>query len=241
MIVYKIQNKINGKIYIGQTIKTLDERMKGHLLKKNNHAIHRAIKKYGIENFNFETMAYCDTRKHLNFLEKFYIGLYQCKSPNGYNLTDGGEGTSGHKFIDTKKFTENRKQCWRNPKYRENMAKKHWSKFPEKLEAVKNKISKFTKKMHEDGILGGYRGGGIKTEESRAKASASAKKKWSDPKYRIKMSEAHKGKKATEETKRKMSLAGKGRIVSEETGNKISDAKKRGWAKRKGELQCAAL
>jgi hypothetical protein len=86
MIVYKTTNLINGKTYIGQTTKdVVDYLGSGVILSK-------AIKKYGRENFEKEEIASCYTKKDLDFLEKFFIRYFNCKVPNGYNLTDGGEG-----------------------------------------------------------------------------------------------------------------------------------------------------
>ena len=48
MIIYKITNNINNKIYIGQTTRTLEERIAEHK-RKRNPLISKAIKKYGIE------------------------------------------------------------------------------------------------------------------------------------------------------------------------------------------------
>ena len=93
MIIYKIENKINGKIYIGQTTVELKERIKGH--KYANYYIGRAIREYGIENFAIDIIEKCKTLDELNEREVFWISYYNCKVPNGYNLTDGGEGTPG--------------------------------------------------------------------------------------------------------------------------------------------------
>lgn len=57
--IYKIENKLNGKKYIGQTIKSLEKRFSQH---KNNYtksyfsqlALYQAFQKYGIDNFSFE-------------------------------------------------------------------------------------------------------------------------------------------------------------------------------------------
>ena len=58
MIIYKITNTINNKIYIGQTTRTLKERIadykKEAIYKPNNRPISRAINKYGIENFKLD-------------------------------------------------------------------------------------------------------------------------------------------------------------------------------------------
>ncbi len=117
MIIYKITNLINGKIYIGQTQKTLEERMQGH--KHGKILIDDEIKKYGIENFSYEVVEKCQTIDELNEREKFWIEKLNCKYPNGYNVDDGGSGfiynrfknkinfdSSKIKFIGTKEFID---------------------------------------------------------------------------------------------------------------------------------------
>jgi group I intron endonuclease len=90
MIIYKVLNKINGKIYIGQDSKDRPKYLgSGQLIKK-------ALRKYGKENFVKETIGYCDDKEELNFAEKFYIDFFKSKVPNGYNITDGGEGVLGY-------------------------------------------------------------------------------------------------------------------------------------------------
>ena len=88
--IYKITNKLNGKVYIGQS-RDIDARWRQHINAKDNYAIHNAIKKYGKENFSFEVLLECPAEM-LNVWERDMIALYDCISPNGYNLTEGGEG-----------------------------------------------------------------------------------------------------------------------------------------------------
>ena len=88
--IYLITNNINGKQYIGQSI-DIDTRWRQHCNAKDNFAIHNAIKKYGKENFSFEVLLECPVDM-LNVWERDMIALYDCISPNGYNLTEGGEG-----------------------------------------------------------------------------------------------------------------------------------------------------
>ena len=54
--IYKITNKINNKIYIGKTTRTVEQRYKEHLAdsKRVRSYLHNAIQKYGSENFNVE-------------------------------------------------------------------------------------------------------------------------------------------------------------------------------------------
>ena len=77
MLVYKISNDINGKVYIGITEQTLETRWKGHLLsaqQKTNRHLYNAMNKYGIEHFNIEVIEDNITSKQ-ELLEKeiFYI------------------------------------------------------------------------------------------------------------------------------------------------------------------------
>ena len=88
--IYKITNKINGKVYIGQSI-DIDTRWRQHCNAKDDFSIHRAIQKYGPENFNFEVLLECPAEM-LNNWERDMIALYDCMYPYGYNLTEGGEG-----------------------------------------------------------------------------------------------------------------------------------------------------
>ena len=78
-IIYKATNNINGKVYVGQTIFSLDNRRKEHIrLSKANfprYLFHRALKKYGEENFSWDILEECD-KCLLNNLEEFYIALF---------------------------------------------------------------------------------------------------------------------------------------------------------------------
>ena len=97
MIIYKVTNLINGKIYIGQSTKDDPNYFgSGRLIKKS-------IKKNGVENFKRQILAYCNDKSNLNILENFYIFIFNCKYPNGYNLTDGGEGCAGVEFSDERR------------------------------------------------------------------------------------------------------------------------------------------
>src|ERR1035437_2744024 len=94
MIIYKITNKFNGKIYIGQTIRTLEQRWSKHKSdsRTRNYPIYLAIRKYGSEVFTVETLCTCDTQEELDKMEIYHISLYNTVSPNGYNLELGSNG-----------------------------------------------------------------------------------------------------------------------------------------------------
>lgn len=97
--IYKITNQINGKIYIGQTRFSVEQRYKQHLYEANkgelSYPLYKAIRKYGNENFKVETIEEIDD-KELNKREKYWIKFYNSyvKDEKGYNCTYGGEGNS---------------------------------------------------------------------------------------------------------------------------------------------------
>ena len=111
--IYKITNKIDSKIYIGQTTQNLEDRWKGHLKERNNcRYLKSALKKYGTENFEFQLI--CITFDDcLDDMEIKYIDFFNCLVPNGYNLRLGGN--SGRHNEETKrKIAEALKNRYKN-------------------------------------------------------------------------------------------------------------------------------
>ena len=92
-VIYLITNLLNGKKYVGKTTQTLKRRINQH--KHGNIHIDKAIQKYGRENFKVEVLEECYTVEQLNEREIFWIAALNTKVPNGYNITDGGEGNLG--------------------------------------------------------------------------------------------------------------------------------------------------
>lgn len=86
----------NGKSYVCITSRTVNQRFIKHCgdSKKENFAISRAINKYGKLNIKINTLV-SGSMDYLFDLEKKAIRSFNTKSPNGYNLTDGGEGAFG--------------------------------------------------------------------------------------------------------------------------------------------------
>ena len=81
MLIYKITNLINGKMYVGKTKRTLAVRFDEHA-RKGKFLIGKAICKYGKENFRPEIIATCETVEEANGLEKYWIKTLNCKVPN---------------------------------------------------------------------------------------------------------------------------------------------------------------
>lgn len=100
--IYIITNLVNNKVYIGQTIRTIEERWREHCRSccsadELNMLIKKAIKKYGKENFTITELEKCKV-EDLNDKEIYYIKLYN-SFQNGYNMTPGGKsGVKGFKL-----------------------------------------------------------------------------------------------------------------------------------------------
>ena len=226
MIIYKLTNKINNKIYVGMTKYSVGKRVAQHIKSKKKTIIQNAINKYGIDSFIIEIIDSADTREALAEKEKYWIKKFNCKAPLGYNATDGGEGVVGsiQKVRDAissaKKgisLTEEHKQALRKPhKMTEeglaaillaNTGEKH-SKETKKKMSLASK-GKPKSKEHAENISKGKTGHFVSEEQKE--------------KQRIAMT----GKKHSEETKKKMSASGGNRKGKHLTPEQIQNRTKR--------------
>lgn len=96
-VIYKATNKINEKMYIGQTI-NLKARKRRHLNSKETYVFNKAIKKYGKNNFKWEIIDSAETKDELDKKEIYWINELKtyiaCKNSRGYNMTKGGSYVS---------------------------------------------------------------------------------------------------------------------------------------------------
>lgn len=90
MIIYKITNKLNGKVYIGQTTRSLAARIYEHI--HNHSRVGKDIVKYGRDNFDISVIDNAKTKEELDDLEIFWIAWYN-STQNGYNILRGGKAT----------------------------------------------------------------------------------------------------------------------------------------------------
>lgn len=90
--IYRISNRINNKHYIGQSL-NIENRWKEHInnISIKDNSIYRALRKYGIDNFEFKIIEEC-TEDMLNERERYWIEYYDSYN-NGYNMTKGGESS----------------------------------------------------------------------------------------------------------------------------------------------------
>jgi len=202
VIVYKVTNKVNGKIYIGKTIYSLKERMRCHLKSKAG-IFSKALRKYGMQSFDFKIIDIAKRNETLLEKEKYWIKYYRSKVPNGYNLTDGGEGMCGYCLSEETKQKISKSQIGlqageKNPMYGIRLSGKKNHNYGKITPIkVKEKISK--------SLLGKYKGkessnyGKPKSLITRQKISMAKKGKYigkDSPNY---------GKPRSEETKQKIS------------------------------------
>lgn len=186
--IYRILNKITKKCYIGETkCKDVSRRWNQHKqtieINKGCPALRDAVKKYGIDNFEFSVLIICfddDRFKH----EIEYIKKYNSVAPNGYNLTNGGEGGGFQGKTHTEEVKNGIKNKLKqkyidNPDLKKQMSERNKiiMSNPEVRENIKNGIlnSEKMKKNIEDKKTGNYKQ--IKhTEERKTKISESLKK-----------------------------------------------------------------
>ena len=184
--IYKIINKINNKIYIGQSI-NIEERFKQHkrsLNKYLKYPLYKAFKKYSIDNFEFIIIEIVNDSFLLDQREQYWLDHYQSYLPeNGYNLSPSATSTKGYSLTDK---TKSLMSLVRKGKPSGHKGKKH-------TEDSKLKISLSSK-------------GKLKSEEHRKNMSISRKGKKHSKESKEKMSKSKTGKNHTEKTKNKISL-----------------------------------
>lgn len=101
--VYIATNKANGKQYVGIT-KDLKRRWHQHASANGSApAFHSAIKKHGKDGFVFSHICDAFDFEAACDIERMLIQQHNTKSPNGYNLTDGGEGVVGRPMTEEDK------------------------------------------------------------------------------------------------------------------------------------------
>ena len=132
-VIYKITNTLDGKIYVGRTQQKLSRRIYKHKYeaKRGRPGVDAAIAKYGWEHFTVEVIETCPIEQ-LNEREIFWIAELKSKSPNGYNLTDGGDGCTGFKHTEESraKISANHADFSgeNNPQYGKPLSEEHKAK-----------------------------------------------------------------------------------------------------------------
>ena len=205
--IYIIKNNINNKVYIGQTIQDYKRRWHGHKheSKSIDRPLYRAMRKYGYDKFWVELIEDNIPYEELDEREIYYIKLYDCINPKGYNISPGGQS---FRTEEERQAMAERVSGENNPMYgmcgelnpfyghhhteenKQILSQKHKDNYNNLSQEEKEEICKKLDILREKMIV--ERGGGFK------------------------------GYHHTEEAKRRQSEAQKGKIVSEETRELIS-------------------
>ena len=216
--VYQAKNLITGKLYIGKTVKSLSDRVSCHISNakgKSDLYFHKAIRKYGIDSFQWSILYQGDKESQLYEMEQMFIKQLNTMAPLGYNLTAGGDGmleptnelrTKLSKAQMGHIVTEETKGKLRAA----NLGK-----------TVRICTEETLKKMSERMLGNKYGLGRICSPEERARISKMHKGRQKSKEERANLSKGHLGEKPSDETKRKMSASRKGYKHSEETKRKI--------------------
>ena len=140
--VYLRRNKVNGMLYVGQTIDLFkrERHWKCLKLRYGNQKLTEDREKYGVSAFDLVILNECNTQKELDRWEKHYIKFFNSTYPNGYNVSDGGK--IAFKCSDeTKKKISEKNKGENNGMY----GKEAWNKGKEWNEETKRKISESLK------------------------------------------------------------------------------------------------
>ena len=236
MVIYLATNQENGKVYVGQTTRTLPIRMKQHISRArggDDHCFARALLKYGLDGFDWEIIRECDTIEALNKLEQYYISILDStKKEYGYNRTEGGMGSVGYKpsaktLIKLSKAAKGRKHTeevkkviseaskkrWEDPEYRAKMPDMRGENHPmfgkrHTPESIQQMIDNMPNKSGENNPFWGK----CHTSESIAKM-----REW----------------KPTKETRGRMKQGQLKRFANPQERLKISDKMKQVWTEKK--------
>lgn len=113
MFIYKITNLVNGKVYIGQTIRPVEQRFRRHISDAQHHVIDthftRAINKYGEDNFVCEVIDTATSTDELNQKEVYWINYYDA-CHKGYNTSPGGYACGGNTYANLENIDEIREK-----------------------------------------------------------------------------------------------------------------------------------
>jgi group I intron endonuclease len=205
MYVYIITNLINGKQYVGKSSKRIEETKRYF---GSGKYIKLAIEKYGKENFRKDVLIESiDTIDDLNRLEIWAIEFNKTQIPNGYNITEGGDGHGP--------LSEEQKEKLRgkgNPMY----GKKHSEESKKKMSKSSKKYNGMTGKKHSEEAkrkIGEAHKGREVSEETREKLSKSLTGRKG----------TFKGRKHSKEAREKMRQKKLGTKLSEEHKKNISN------------------
>lgn len=154
--IYCYENKINGKMYVGQTKHSLKSRAGSDSSNyKGCIGFYRAICKYGIDNFTSWIFDIASTQEEADQIEIFWIAeLRKSLGPeNVYNAKGGGNGGT-HDAITRKKISDARKGMVFSEEHIKNLSESHKGIFPSEITRKKLSEARSGSKNHLFGKFG---------------------------------------------------------------------------------------
>jgi group I intron endonuclease len=115
LVIYAIVNTVNGKRYVGQSRQGLARRKSEHVhrfnLGERDHKLYQAMRKHGLESFQFEVLCHARRPEYLDGLERHFIERFNCFQ-RGYNMTCGGDGVADETRAKLRAIFKGRKLPW---------------------------------------------------------------------------------------------------------------------------------
>jgi len=177
----------NGKLYVGITTKTAEQRFRGHC--RSRSRVGKAIRKYSPADCRLVVLGRGLSWSEACELEQYYIKTLETRvEQNGYNQTDGGDGVQG--LVQSERQRKAARNLWRDPTTCVNMR--------EHLRAAQLRAAEVTRARMQDQAVrtklvaagAAARRGVPSSAKCKEAVSATLRCLWNDPNYRAKMLEA---------------------------------------------------
>lgn len=211
--VYLIRNKVNEKVYVGSSAKSVKGRIAGHRKElrngyHGNRHLQAAWNKYGEASFEFKSICRCEPEECIE-IEQAWIDAYRSAERDfGYNLSPTAGSCLGVKH--TEEYCKRNGDRFRGKKCPRDLVERRAAK----LRGRKQKPETVARRTAT-----------LNTPEVRAKISRGVK----SPGIQERLQESRKRLRHTPEAKAKMSADRKGRRVSEQTRQRMVEAAKLRW------------
>lgn len=237
--IYIIENKVNGKAYIGKAnnVKKRWDKHRAAAFDESDGLLYRAMRKHGIENFQIRVIDEADDETYaLNVLEPMWIRRFRDQGVELYNLTEGGDGIPG--FVHSEETKRKMSKSQRGRKHSEesrqklreaNLGKSHSDETRRKLsEANSGRPKPPRSEEHRQRLSEVARARGPMSDEQKKKIAEN-----------MRMSE-NVGHPIDEETRARIAEKLRGQVQSEETRTKRAESMRKAWERRKAAASQAA-
>lgn len=234
--VYKVVNKVSGKVYIGCTTQGYETRFKEHVRMANWRPagyFHSALRKYGVDSFDLSLMGVYNDLTTMMTAEKQRILEHKSLAPNGYNMTTGGDG--GFEYCDEVREKISKASKWRivSEETKAKMSKAMTGRVATESSRANMSKARIGMKFSDSHIaaMSKVRKGGKGTttgqpmgEAQKQKLRYAALLQWSNPDALAHISKVRKGRKTSESTKALIAVQAKNRWSDVSYREKLSVA-----------------